>query len=75
MLFNYLFLNAIKAYNERMKIFIIAGIFNLIVGLILTYFYGIAGMSVTVVLTEFILLLLGIRTFMQNKSHMNSGLK
>lgn len=73
MLFNYLFLNAIKAYNERMKIFIISGILNVFIGLILTYFYGITGITSTVVLTELILLLLGTRTFWQNKSQFTLG--
>lgn len=68
MLFNYLFLNAIKAYNERLKIFMIAGLFNATLGITLTYLYGITGMSITIVATETVLLLLGIRYYLQSPS-------
>jgi len=63
MLYNYLYLNAIKAYSERMKIFIIAGFFNLVLGLALVYFYNILGITLTVVMTEFLLLYLGFNIF------------
>jgi len=59
MLFNYLYLNAIKAYQERMKIFLYSGIFNIIIGTILTFYYKINGIVITVLLTEVLLLLLG----------------
>lgn len=68
MLFNYLFLNAVKAYNERLKIFMIAGLFNATLGITLTYLYGITGMSITIVATETVLLLLGVRYYLQSPS-------
>jgi len=60
MLYNFLYYNAIKAYSTRMKIFLIAGIFNIIVGYILTSTYLIIGITISVVLTEVLLLILGI---------------
>jgi PST family polysaccharide transporter len=68
MLFNYLFLNAVKAYSERLKIFMIGGLFNATLGITLTYLYGITGMSITIVATETVLLLLGIRYYLQYPS-------
>jgi polysaccharide transporter, PST family len=63
MLFNYLYLNAIKAYNLRMKLFLIAGVFNIITGVILTFYYKIYGISISFVLTELLLLILGFYYF------------
>ncbi len=63
MLFNYLYFNAIKSYNIRMKIFLIAGIFNVIVALPLTQKYSIFGLTLSIVLTEVLLLILGVYFF------------
>ncbi|EAP87673.1 oligosaccharide flippase family protein [Croceibacter atlanticus] len=59
MLFNALFLPAIKKYKTRMNIMICAGLFNLTVSLVLVNYYGIYGTTISVVLTEFLLLILG----------------
>jgi len=63
MLFNYLYFNAIKAYKIRMKIFIISGVFNIFLGVILTYIYNILGITISVVITEFLLINLGLLYF------------
>ena len=59
MLFNMLFLSALKKYKERMKIILAAGIINLVLALIFVKFYNIYGIAITVTFTELVLLLLG----------------
>ena len=68
MLLNYLYLGAVKKYHERMQIMIVAGLFNVVCGLILASLYGIYGMAVTAVLTEVLLLLLGAFYFYKIKN-------
>lgn len=68
MLFNLLFLTSLKKYRERMKIMIIAGIFNVILGLVLVLKYGIYGMAVTAALTELLLLVMGAYYFYKIKN-------
>jgi len=60
MLLNMLYLNAIKAYRERMIIMISSGIFNIIVVTLLTYHYSLYGTAIGITLTELLLLLFGI---------------
>ena len=68
MLFNLLFLTSLKKYRERMKIMIIAGIFNVILGLVLVLKYGIYGMAITAALTELLLLIMGAYYFYKIKN-------
>lgn len=68
MLFNLLFLTSLKKYRERMKIMIIAGIFNVILGLVLVLKYGIYGMALTAALTELLLLIMGAYYFYKIKN-------
>ena len=68
MLFNLLFLTSLKKYRERMRIMIIAGIFNVILGLLLVLKYGIYGMALTAALTELLLLIMGAYYFYKIKN-------
>lgn len=70
MLFNYLYLAAIKAYTERLKLFLIAGIFNISFGVPLSFFFGITGISITAVATEGVLLFLGSQIYLQKIKNM-----
>ena len=58
-----LYLPAAKKYGVRMKIFITAAVFHLLVSMILTPFYQIYGIVLSVILTETFLLLLGYYYF------------
>ena len=58
-----LYLPAAKKYEVRMKIFITAAVFHLLVSMILTPFYQIYGIVLSVILTESFLLLLGYYYF------------
>ena len=69
MLFNMLFLTSIKAYKERMTIMLRSGIYNIIVLLVLTYYFSIYGTAITIVSTEFVLLLFGIYYFKKVSTH------
>jgi PST family polysaccharide transporter len=59
MIFTMLYLPAVKKYKIRMKIFISAAVFHLLVAIVLTRFYQIYGIVFSVILTELLLLLLG----------------
>ena len=59
MLYNSLFFPAIKKYKLRMNILISGGLLNLILSIILVYYFGIYGTAFTVVTTELFLLILG----------------
>ncbi len=63
MLYNNLYLPSIKKYKTRMLIFIIGGIFNLLLVFILIKQYGVYGMASAVTITEFLLLILGFYYF------------
>ncbi len=63
MLFNYLYLNSIKGYKVRMKIFLVTGIFGIILAFVLTYNFKIYGISISFLGTEIILLLFGLYYF------------
>ncbi len=59
MIFTMLYLPAVKKYMIRMKIFISAAVFHLLVAIVLTRFYQIYGVVFSAILTELLLLLLG----------------
>ena len=59
MLYNTLFFPSVKKYKTRMLILVSAGLFNLILSLILVPQFGIFGTTYTFVSTEFLLLILG----------------
>jgi len=63
MMFTNLYFPSVKMYKTRMYIFIIGGLFNLILSIILVKMYGIYGMASAVTLTECFLLVLGIYYF------------
>ena len=63
MLYNTLYFPSIKKYKIRMNILISGGIFNLLISLILVYYFGIYGTAFSVVSTELFLLILGIYFF------------
>jgi len=73
MLFNMLFLSALKKYKERMKIILTAGIINLILALIFVKFYNIYGIAITVTFTELVLLLFGWYYYSTIKNGKNSN--
>lgn len=59
MLYNTLFFPSVKKYKTRMLILVSAGLFNLVLSLILVPLFGIFGTTYTFVSTEFLLLILG----------------
>ena len=59
MLYNTLFFPSVKKYKTRMLILVSAGLFNLVLSLILVPQFGIVGTTYTFVTTEFLLLILG----------------
>lgn len=63
MLFSYLFLNAIREYNARMRILLTTGLFNVAASLTLTALYGVHGLVYAVASTEALLLILGYLKF------------
>ncbi len=63
MLYNALYLPAIKKYKLRMNILITGGVFNLILSLVFVKFFGIYGTAFSVTTTEFFLLILGFYFF------------
>ncbi|WP_179021464.1 oligosaccharide flippase family protein [Winogradskyella forsetii] len=66
MLYNGLYLPAIKKYKLRMNIMVVGGIANLLISLYLVKLYGIYGTAISVTFTEFLLLLLGYHYFKRN---------
>lgn len=63
MLFSYLFLNALREYDARMKILMITGVFNVITSIVFTSQLGLHGLVYSVVSTEALLLILGYLKF------------
>ena len=64
MLFNFLYLNSMKMYKERMNIMIIAGIFNFLIAIIsLTLDFEILSVVISYVLTELVLISFGFKAF------------
>ena len=68
MLLNTVFLTALKMYRERMKIMLITGITNVILAIILVYYYGIYGIAISVAFSEFLLLIFGFLYFKVSKN-------
>lgn len=68
MLFNYLFLNAVRAYRVRMLVLLASGVFNVVFSFILTQEYGMAGTALAAASTEAVLLLLGYLAFRSSVS-------
>ena len=61
MLFNFLYLNSMKMYRERMYTMITAGIANFIIAMmLLSLDFGVLSVVVSYILTEFILLVFGL---------------
>ena len=61
MLFNFLYLNSMKMYKERMYIMIIAGIINFTIAIILLSLdFEILSVVISYIITEIILLILGL---------------
>ena len=56
----WLYLPSIKKYKTRMFIFIVGGLFNLLLALVLVREYQIYGMAYAVTTTEFLLLVMGL---------------
>lgn len=67
LLFNYLFLNVMREYKERMRILLITGFFNVISGTILAYSFGLIGVVCSVTATEALLLTLSYLKFQSIK--------
>lgn len=65
LLFHSLYAPARKLFNDRMKMTITAGIFNIILSLIIVPIYGLKGTVISVICTEF--LLLGMATLFYYK--------
>jgi len=64
MLFNFLYLNSMKLYIIRMKIMILAGVFNFIIAsILLSLNYEILSVVISYTFTELILLILGYYIF------------
>ncbi len=72
MLFNLLFLTAMKKYRTRMRIMLFSGIFHLVLAILLTKWYGIYGIAWATLSTEFLLLLAGGYEFKRIK-HEETG--
>ena len=69
MLFNYLYLSAIKAYKIRLKIFLYVGMISTIFSLFFTYLYGIYGISISFLFSETLLLLYGLYYYSKKGEH------
>jgi PST family polysaccharide transporter len=67
MLFNFLYLNSMKMYKKRMHIMILAGILNFAIAIVLLKLdFQILSVVISYLLTEILLLLLGIKIFKGN---------
>lgn len=72
MLYNSLYFPAVKKYKLRMKIMIVGGIINSLLGLLLTKFYGIYGIALSVTFTEFLLLIIAYHFFYKDSKDLKS---
>jgi PST family polysaccharide transporter len=73
MLFNFLYLNSMKMYRERMYTMITAGVTNFLIAIVLLSLdYEVLSVVVSYILIEILLLLLGIFYFLKSKKA-NSG--
>lgn len=77
MLFNMLMLSTLKMYKERMKIMLISGITNVVIGIVFVYYFSIYGIAISVAFTEFLLLFFGLFYYTklknENPSHITNG--
>ena len=73
MLFNMLYFPAIKRYKIRMNILIFAGLFNMIMNLILVQSFGIYGIAVIVTTTELLLVFIGYYYFKKLSSQVSTS--
>jgi PST family polysaccharide transporter len=73
MLFNMLYFPAIKRYKIRMNILIFAGLFNMIMNLILVQSFGIYGIAVIVTITELLLVFIGYYYFKKLSSQISAS--
>lgn len=68
MIFNFLYLNSMRMYKERMKIMITAGVLNLIVAISLFLLdFDILAVVISYITTEVLILLLGLKYFLQGR--------
>lgn len=64
MLYNYLYLSATKKYDLRLKILGYTGLIGILLSTILTFYFDIYGVVFSVVFCEIILLICGIKVFL-----------
>jgi len=63
MIYNFLYLNAIKAYTQRMNMMLIVGTTSIIFGVTLTFFLGVEGTVINIIFIELLLLYMGYKLF------------
>ncbi len=64
MLYNYLYLSATKKYDLRLKILGYTGLIGILISTILTFYFDIYGVVFSVVFCEIILLICGLKVFL-----------
>ena len=64
MLYNYLYLSATKKYDLRLKILGYTGLIGILMSTILTFYFDIYGLVFSVVFCEIILLICGLKVFL-----------
>ncbi len=64
MLYNYLYLSATKKYDLRLKILGYTGLIGILLSTILTFYFDIYGVVFSVVFCEIILLICGLKVFL-----------
>ena len=64
MLYNYLYLSAAKKYDLRLKILGYTGLIGILLSTILTFYFDIYGVVFSVVFCEIILLICGLKVFL-----------
>ncbi len=64
MLYNYLYLSATKKYDLRLKILGYTGLIGILMSTILTFYFDIYGVVFSVVFCEIILLICGLKVFL-----------
>jgi len=67
MLFISLYFPAAGYFKTRMYILVVGGLINVALGFVLVHFYGLSGMIITVISTEFLLLILAALFYNKNK--------
>ena len=64
MLYNYLYLSATKKYDLRLKILGYTGLIGILMSTILAFYFDIYGVVFSVVFCEIILLICGLKVFL-----------